>query len=97
MFTLNGEELDVPEEICGRLFAHQKEGVQWLLNLHASPYPGGILGQPDNAYMRLLAVTVFRRRYGAREDFSSVRTPHLSDEEPTDSTSTDSLSCLCAS
>lgn len=49
----------MPDEISTRLFAHQKEGVQWLLNLHASPYPGGILGRHNYLSTRLINVIAF--------------------------------------
>jgi hypothetical protein len=42
MFQLGDQELTAPEEIWTRLFEHQKEGVQWLLDLHNSEVlPGG--------------------------------------------------------
>ena len=36
-------DLNLPDELKSRMFAHQIEGVQWLYGLHFS-HPGGILG-----------------------------------------------------
>ena len=36
--------LDLPEELCKRMFDHQREGVQWMYELRLLPYRGGILG-----------------------------------------------------
>jgi len=48
--TLEGDqckmpvELNLPEELVSRLYAHQLQGVEWLHGLHHSGYVGGILG-----------------------------------------------------
>jgi SNF2 family DNA or RNA helicase len=36
-------EMDIPEFLRNRLFAHQRAGVDWLYNIHQTG-PGGILG-----------------------------------------------------
>ena len=36
VFHINGDDVDVPVEIVNRLFPHQKEGLQWMLDLHGS-------------------------------------------------------------
>jgi SNF2 family DNA or RNA helicase len=34
----------LPEDLQGKLFEHQKAGVRWLYGLHYHPSGGGVLG-----------------------------------------------------
>ena len=52
------EELNLPEELVSRLYAHQQQGVEWMNSLHSSTYTGGILGD-DMGLGKTFQVVVF--------------------------------------
>ena len=52
------EDLNLPEELMSRLYAHQQQGVEWLHSLHSSTYTGGILGD-DMGLGKTFQVVVF--------------------------------------
>ena len=53
------DALDLPAELHNRLFDHQREGVNWLYNLHLSKtHDGGILGDDMGLGKTLQTVTL---------------------------------------